>query len=331
VNGLSGSSGGTFMAFNGSDNFTIDNLDVDGNRANRSCALFSGGGGEHGDSVQIRSSRNGTIRNADWINGCHDNVRLAGSPASDTTTFPKNINFIDSKFSNAFRNNVSVIEGWEIRFLGTCSGTFSGTCTCQMTNANGGSPEAGIDWEPNPNSSASPSNANGMVDGCLISGNRGAGYQNHTVNGACNLTLQNSILRNNRSIQPQAPGTLIQNNYIRTSAGDPAPRFGLIYMSRGQTSGSCVGTTTSAGRKSEVKDNFIDGDIIPGTDSGQDHIIYFGNFGDGTGEFKNNVATNSGETASGDWCRSGVAGGGGSTVSGNTINGSTQSPNPGCP
>jgi hypothetical protein len=313
-----------------SSNGTINNLDVDGNRANRTCTSASQGGGNGGNNFQVGSSQNITVNDMDSNNSCHDGFNVRATSPGDTATFPKNITFVNPKANNSWRIGGAVIEGWDIRFLGTCSGTFSGTCTCQMRNSNGGPVEAGFDWEPNPNQSASPAQTNGLVDGCLMEGNRGAGYQNHAVNGSCNLTLRNSILRSNRHIQVQAPGTLVENNHIRTSAADPAPRFGLIYMSRGQTSGSCAGTATTAGRLTAVKSNFFDGQPNVGTDSGVRNIIWYGNFGDGTGRFQNNTITNSGIAANGDWCHPSTAGGA-STTSGNTLQGSTQSPNPGCP
>jgi hypothetical protein len=308
-----------------SSNGTINNLDVDGNRANRTCTSASQGGGNGGNNFQVGSSQNITVNDMDSNNSCHDGFNVRATSPGDTATFPKNITFVNPKANNSWRIGGAVIEGWEIRFLGTCSGGFNGTCTCQMRNSNGGPVEAGIDWEPNPDQSASPGNANGMVDGCLIEGNKGAGYQNHSLAGACNLTLRNSIVRSNQHDVAQAPGTVFENNYFGPNNPNNPPRFGRIYISRGQVSGSCKGTTTTAGRATEVKNNFSDGQPLVGSDSGARSLVWYGNFGDGSARFTGNTMTNLGIAPTGDWCHSGVAGGASTTqnnkISGTTVNG----------
>jgi hypothetical protein len=132
----------------------------------------------------------------------------------------------------------------------------------------------------------------------------------------------------------------MQNNYF--SAPTSQLRFGWVYIT-GVTSNA---TPLSPARPVQIINNFFDGAPPVGYDSGQALMIYFGNctpqgarcggvlgpgFGDGTSQFKNNTITNSGIAAGGNWCSSGPTGGGGSTVSGNMLQGTLQSPNPGCP
>jgi hypothetical protein len=323
--GMSGS-GSASKTLSTVDNFVIDNLDADDNRATRTCALGSQGGGS--SNWQITRATNGTFRNVDWHNGCYDGARIAGSNKLDTNTFPKNLTFLDSKFNNNFRNGVSVIQGWNIRFLGTCTpGTggnwFQGTCTCQFTNSNGGSPQAGFDWEPN-QGDASPANQDGLIDGCLFAGNLGSAYSDHKIAGSKNMTLRSSIIRDG-GINVQADGGLVENNYLRFNVINDV-RFAWVY----QVGSSSTASPLNPGRAPYVGDNFFDGSIPVSTENGSTRLNHYGNFGNGTAQFKNNEITNSGMSPGGDWCQAGPTGGV-STTSGNTLQGTLQSPNPGCP
>ncbi len=298
------------------DNFTIDNLDMDGNRANRT--PFQQGGGHN---VVFDHATNGTIRNVDWVNAPTDNAIVRGTNKANLATRSANLTFIDSKFLNAWRDNVSVTYAQNIRFLGTCSGGFTGTCTCQMVGANGQEPETGIDWEPDGNES-SPAIDGGLVDGCLLANNRGNGVMTEGKAGAKNVSVVNSIFRgngggdgpHNAAIRFTGTNDYASGNWIGVQS---EVRWGVLYI--------------QAGTNNIIENNLIDGIPPVGSLSGGRYVIYFGNFGNGSGQFKNNKMTNIHTNASGDWCRPGVAGGGGSTVSGNMVNGVLQNPGVGCP
>ncbi len=302
--------------------FTVHDLDTDGNRDGRTPGEFFGG-----HSWNIRGAQNGTFRDVDWYDGCTDDVRIASTDATDTDQYSKSLVFSDSTFENAYRNDVSVIEGWDIRFEGTCSGGLDGTCTCRMTNAHGTSPECGIDWEPN-SGSAPPGVQNGVVDGCLFEGNAQCAWAATNIAGTRDLDLRSSIVRNNGSETSEVVsnnalglhgrGLIVENNWIGQQAG---ARFGVIYV---------AGAGASATRTTEIRNNFIDGTPPIGATSGSRHVIWFGNFGDGTAQFHDNTLTRIGVPASGDWCNPGPSGGA-TTTRDNTVDGTLQSPNPGCP
>jgi hypothetical protein len=319
ANGMCVDGCGPLLLLHTIDQFTVSNLTLDGNRANRKAASTP-----TGHNFQILKATNGTFRNVTSVNATTDNARIGALTPSQTSSFSKNLTFIDSKFSNAFRNNVSVIEGWNIRFLGSCSGGFAGSCTCQMTGANGAGPEDGIDWEPN-SSSASPAIDNGLVDGCLIADNRGSGHQTHEISGGRNITLRNSIIRNNgggsgarAGVAVGAKGELVENNWIGKQGG---LRFGVVYISGGKKSNT---------RTTYVKNNLIDGVPPVGWDNGgKRQVIFYGNFTDGTPSFNNNKMTNIGVSATGDWC--GGFKSHASTTHTNSVAGTMQKPNPGCP
>ncbi len=298
------------------DSFTIDNLDLDGNRANRVSAQRSGG-----HNYNIFKATNGTFRNIDSKNSTTDGLKIDATVKNDLRTRSQNISIIDSEFHNSYRNNVSVISGVNIRFLGTCTGTFTGTCTCQMTGANGQDPESGIDFEPDGNE-ASPAIDGALVDGCLVANNLGNGITTEGRAGARNISITNSIFYgngggggpHNAAIRLTGINDRVYHNYVGVQK---AVRWGVLYI--------------QAGSNNIIENNFIDGVPPVGSNSGGRYVIYFGNFGDGSGEFKNNTITNIHTNASGNWCRQGAAGGRGSTVRGNTVNGVMQAPNPGCP
>ena len=326
-NGLSITDSNPFFHLTGVSNVPINFLTIDGNRDNR-------GGNESvgGHSIQFNSVSDTTFREFNSHNGSTDGIRIHTSNTADTNAYSKNLTFIDSKWHNNFRNNVTVISGWNIRFLGTCSGGFAGSCTCQMTGANGTNPQAGIDWEPN-TGFAEPAIDDGLVDGCLIEDNFGGGHTTNSKSGSRNITLRNSIIRNNGNSQTTAPtnhnvnlgalGDLVEDNWIKCEvASGCGGRFGIVYMHGDPSTGG-------DGRSPLVQNNFIDGEPAVGTSSGQQHVVYYGNFGSGN-QFKSNTITNAHTNAAGDWCRTGAAGGN-STTEDNTVDAVTQSPNPGCP
>jgi hypothetical protein len=300
---------GPMLLIQNVDNFTIDNLDTDGNRANRVPAEKSGG-----HNVRLAHVTNGTFRNLDWKNSTTDSLIIDANVKSDLSTRSQDLRFVDSKFINGYRDSVSVISGVNIRFEGTCSGGFTGSCTCQMSGANGTDPQAGIDWEPD-EANASPAISGGVVDGCLIENNSGVGLNTSSKSGTQNVSLFNSIIRNNgkAAFRLSSTGGRVEGNWIGKQT---AAEFGVIYISRGDGQ--------------IVENNFIDGTPPVGSATGQRHVIWFGNFGSTTAQFKNNKITNIHTNASGDWCRSSTAGGA-STTQGNTVNNVMQSPNPGCP
>jgi hypothetical protein len=311
---------GPMLLFSNVRDFSIHRLHIDGNRATRQPAEKW-----NGHNVVFQNAKDGLIENVEWKNAATDNAYISAEVPSDTGTFSSGLVFANGVFSNAFRNNVSVIEGWNVAFQGTCSGGVSGSCTCQFIGANGTAPEAGIDWEPNPGSAA-PGIDNGLMDGCLFANNHGSGAMMSDIGGARNVTLRNSIIRNNGqstttpmkdAITILAAGILIENNWIGQPAG---MRFAVIYVGGGRQSNL---------RTTQIRNNLIQGQPTVASDTGKRHVVLFGNFGDDTASFTDNTMTDIGVSASGDWCEDWKNHS--SNISSNTIDGTAQSPDPGCP
>lgn len=321
ANGLTTGDGTPLISWTNIENATVNNLDGDGNRANRTPT-----GNIGGHTWQWNGVRDSTFRDIDLINNAGDGIRVSASNSADTATFSKNVTVIDSKFQNSFRDGISIIAGWNIRFLGNCTGNAAtGTCTCQMTSSNGGNPQAGFNIEPN-DVTADPAARDNVVDGCLLADNGGSGWSTSNKSANQDNTVQNSIIRNNGSVSGSTPislgalGDVVEDNQIGIQAGC---RFGLVYMRGG----------SSTLRAGIVQNNTITGTIPICSEGGGRHAIWYGTGNsqtDGTAQFKTNVMTSIGTAAGGDWCRSGVAGGA-STTSGNTIDGNAQVPDPGCP
>lgn len=343
ANGLSTTSGGAFFLMNGTNNFTIDNLDLDGNRANRTPAENS-----NADNLRMLNVSSANFPNVESHNACNDGFSVRAGTSSNTATFSRDLTFTNVKANNPYRNGFSGIEGYRINVLGTCTpgpgdNMFLGTCTCEFSGANGASlgPWAGVDMEPN-SASASHNGEDTVVDGCLFTNNHGNGYSDHNVNhGEHNRTVRNSIFRGNRGgFQIRSYGTIVEDNWI-TVEPTMVIRFGIFDV-RGVTSDV---TTLNPARPVLVSGNHIDGVPPTGYDSGAAYIIAFGNctpsgtrcggvlgpgLGDGTAQFKDNIITNSGHTTTSNWCGSSAVGGGGTTVSGNSFDGTPQA-SPGCP
>lgn len=340
--GLTSTDGQGLLDVDNVTGFEIDTLNIDGNRANRTFTGEPGGG----DNLRFRNSHSGTVRSMISKNAGNDNLRVAASNPASSPTVSSDITFHDSKFLNARRNNVSVIEGYNIRFLGTCSQVggswFNGTCTCEFSGANGTDPQAGIDWEPN-SGSLTPAITDGVVDGCLHANNVKKPYSE--VNGKVhNMTWINSIIRGNGGgdgLTLWGFGGLYENNYF--TIDETTNRFAWLDF-RAHTS---VATDLNPARVAKFQNNFISGTPPVGYTSGVARLVAFGNCnppsvacgpdgvtsgnGDNSTEFKNNAVTNTSLTASGDWCNAGPTGNENPGTSGNTFNGSTQVPNPGCP
>ncbi len=318
--GLSVNCCGPMLLFADVRNFSISQLHVDGNRATRRPAETWSG-----HNVVFKNAKNGLIEKVKWKNAATDNAYISAGNPSVKDTFSSELVFTDSIFANAYRNNVSVIEGWEISFNGTCSGGVSGSCTCQFTGANGTSPEAGIDWEPNPGS-ATPGVDNGWMDGCLFADNYGSGVMISDIGQAKNVTLRNSIVRSNGhsttttmkdAITILGSGVIVENNWIGRPAG---MRFAVIYVGGGGRSSL---------RNTQIRNNLIQGRPPVATDTGRRQVVLFGNFGDNTASFLDNTMLDIGVSADGDWCEDWKNHRG--NIFGNLVDGKIQSSNSGCP
>ena len=286
------------------DNSTIDDLDFDANRTNRSPAEV----GAH--TIEIRGSRGLTLRKVDVRNGVTDGFYISASDPLNLDSFPRDLSFVDCTADNNFRQGMSIIFGRNIAVKGTCDGSVNGTCSCRFTNTNGTPPQAGIDLEPNISATGTPGLDGTLIEGCLFADNKGYGIKvTNTHQGVNGTIIRNNTLRANDggAFEFSGRNSVVTNNRIGTH---PLVRFATAYF--------------AAGDGSVVENNTFDGPSEPGK-----VLILYGNFGNGTASFRNNTLNNVGASERGGWCVDWLNKHG-SLTSGNRINGVLQNPNPGC-
>ncbi|MCA9298872.1 MAG: hypothetical protein KDA28_07390, partial [Phycisphaerales bacterium] len=154
----------------------IEDLTFDGDRDSRALMgeFFDDGGSSlwnNGYNVRISASSDIELRRTRLIDPPMDNLLIRGLDASGPTPadFSRRITVVDSVLSGGYRNNVSVINCDTCLFLGDGNGA---DASCQITDAHGTLPEAGIDFEPNATSPI-PGITASRVEGCYIARNAG--------------------------------------------------------------------------------------------------------------------------------------------------------------
>ncbi len=186
-----------------SKNITIDNLHLDGNRDTRDPKVEKSGT----YLIQIYDDCNG-LRLNDLIleNSVIDNVYITTTNATDSTKYLSDFEMHNCILRNGWRSNMSVIRGKNFKIIG-----------CEFTNANGlGDPEAGIDFEPNGESSEY-GYKDILVEGCTFKNNRrfGITLTNHEdIEVEGRVTIRNNYFENN-GIYLQSDDNVISNNIFR--------------------------------------------------------------------------------------------------------------------
>jgi hypothetical protein len=209
------------------EDFLIEDLFIDGNRANRTPAEASG----HQVRV-IGANRNGIFRRVRSYNATTDGWYVRAQTPGDANTYPVDVVWEDCEAINAYRNGMSIIGGTRLKVLG---GRY-----CDTT---GTLPESGIDLEPN------TSDTLGVIDMVIenveVSNNNGPGL---TVTGNVGFGLTKGLVvrglrgRNNRGVGGASGyGALIhlstsENTSLFNIHADDHPNFapatsrGLIHL-----------------------------------------------------------------------------------------------------
>ena len=145
------------LRFTGCSNFSVEDITINGNRANRTPAESSG------HNVRVRSCAYAVFRNVKSINSVTDGFHIASEAPDDKATHSHHMLFDSCIADNSFRNGMSIIQlnNSEVR-----GGSFR--------NSTGTAPQAGIDIESNADD-AENSNELLHVTGVDLSGNAGYG------------------------------------------------------------------------------------------------------------------------------------------------------------
>ncbi len=290
----------------------MDSLHFDGNRQNRAAQEMMN------HNLVISSVEDMDLVNVHSNNGCNDNLYIKGetNAGSNKAEYSKRITVRDPIMRNAFRNNISVINCDECLIVGDGNGRNS---SCQLTDAHGTMPEAGIDFEPNP-TSAIPGISNSGVQGCYIARNGGRCVQTSPAGSSVGTFVRDNFIEDCRRDTLGCGAGVHGGHSDMRVEGNTLVNFQLSNTCRSLIDfPSTDGSGTSIVRNNEIRN--ISGVPDPGG------IIYIHRYHGGSVTFEDNQMSNIGVSASGDWC----GGSGTKTVRDNTVDGVTQSPNPGCP
>lgn len=156
ANALSKTIGG--MSVTGKTDLQVFGLTYDGNRASR--APGAPVGSAHG--LSITNSSNIVLRDVGVKNGVADGLYIGYSNGADANTRAFNVQVYSGRYTNCFRNNVSVVGGVNIKFYGS-----------RFDTANGTAPQAGVDVEAD---NATIANEDVEFYGCTADSNTGSGF-----------------------------------------------------------------------------------------------------------------------------------------------------------
>ena len=292
----------------------FDDLDLDGNRDTR-VPLEN-----PSHNLLIMSSRDVLIRGLDSLNAVTDGLYIAASDGGDLASRPQRIVVQDPVVRRAYRNNISIINCVDCAVLGDGNGSAS---SCQLTDARGTPPQAGIDLEPNvPN--ASPAIVDATIDGCFIARNHGTGILLHSAGLPTGVQVRNNTVEGERrtfratcgaAMHLGSDDVTIEDNVFRNYDIDPECRAMFDW---GATSSS----TRTVFRRNRIENVRFE--------VGTTHIFRIHPVNRGGHTIVDNTLVDIGLDEGGDWCLDSSSTGP-SEIRGNTVDGVTQAPNPGCP
>ena len=191
-------SGGSGIIFTKCENFTVQNLVVNGNRSGRTPAEA------YAHSIILRGSSLFSFSNVTGKNAVCDGFYVSAYTASDAETVSRNGLFLNCKGDNCFRQGMSVINGHHLYVIGG-----------EYTNTNGTAPEAGIDIEAN-SGTCEPSNMDITVRNSKFSGNAGFGVTVCSLGSSRNITIEDSSFSENDDggVNLGSEYSLVANNFF---------------------------------------------------------------------------------------------------------------------
>lgn len=198
--------------FTNCENFLVDGIAVDGNRANRTPAEASG------HLIRIIGCHGAHFRNCRADNGTTDGWFIAAAATGNgagggplESELPSNIILEDCRASGNWRNGLSLIDGYRITIRG---GEYSNT-TGSWDADNG--PGSGIDIEPDEVPAWIQNRVRDvLIEGALFDSNQGWGLQVTKKDGVHNVVCKDCVFRNSQrgAIEISAAGTRIINPYF---------------------------------------------------------------------------------------------------------------------
>lgn len=156
VDGMAVASGKGLLYLTDCENFKVENINFDGNRANRTAAEVAA------HTVTIFACRKFIFENVTSNNAVVDGFYFGSTDNTDTSTYCRHFRMVNCFADNCYRQGASVVSAYDFQFIGGA-----------YTNTSGAAPQAGIDVEAN--IGATVGNARGLFKGVSFIGNTGAG------------------------------------------------------------------------------------------------------------------------------------------------------------
>lgn len=147
------------LYFTGCSDFTVDDLIIDGNRANRAPTPAT----THNVTITGGCQR-GKLRNVRSINSCMDGFFVVYGAQATQSTYPTDILFENCVGDTSYRNGLSLDGCARVTLRGG-----------RYINSNGTAPQNGIDIEPDPNTTFG--NTDIVIDCAEVTGNTGDGLE----------------------------------------------------------------------------------------------------------------------------------------------------------
>ena len=199
ANGMTVASDKELLAFRSCTDFTVKNLTVNGNRANRTPAETAA------HNIEFRSCQRFVVERVRSINAVVDGFVLNTSTPTNASTFVKYGYFLECTTDNAYRQGMSIINAYNIIVSG---GAYN--------NTTGTSPQSGIDVESDVGA-ATPGNAYILIQGAEFSGNVGRGIITSAVSTGVDIWIDGCSFNANTdgAITAAATGTVISKCSFR--------------------------------------------------------------------------------------------------------------------
>jgi hypothetical protein len=279
----------------------IHNLNFDGNRDTREPWEVNA------HNLKLQHCVDCALYDVATSNAVCDGLYVSAADHTDPDTFSTRVVITDMRATNAFRNNVSIINC-------TDCGLYGG----ELIGANGTDPEAGIDLEPN-SGSAEPGIENFTISGVHIEDNEGRCIQLTSVGAPTGTVVEGNTLVNCRKDTATCGAGIV--------VGHPATIEGNTFRDFDLTCRALIDFLAQpTSRDSVFRNNTIVDIRLTDTDQ---HVFYFHSINGGGHLVEDNILMDVSATAEGGWCTERNLE---STtlVQNNTIDGEMQSPNPGC-
>jgi hypothetical protein len=264
------------LTFRSCTDFTVKNLIVDGNRANRTPVEVAA------HNIEIRSCQRFVFERVRSINAVVDGFILNTSTAADASTFVREGIFTECSANNCYRQGMSIINAYNIVVSG---GSYN--------NTNGTSPQSGIDVESNAGA-AVPGNAYILIEGVRFSGNTGRGVITSAVSTGVDIWIDGCSFDTNTdvAITAAATGTVISKcsfrghtasvqGIVRFPSASPAVTAGVIRdctFSGNTAAAPCIYVHSSASNVSILDNKILDHANSGGISQAGTNTIVRGNY-----------------------------------------------------